>query len=393
KAMKENKSGSSTATKLRQSLVIIQFVISTLMIFGSAIIYQQLNFLQSKDYGFQKERLVYFAIKGKNIRRNLDSFKNQLTQVPGVDKVSICYGIPGDNVAWDAIIQHETQKTISANLFAVDYNYPKTLGLEFIAGRDFDVNLKTDSAEAFIINETAVKNLGYSSPEEALGKELDWNPWVEEDLKTGKIIGVVKDFHYKSLHQKVEAAVLQIYPTAYRFILASIGSNNSIPNSLKGIEKVWKEYAPEKPFDYQFIDDSFDKSYRAEQKLGNIFIVFALVSVFIACFGLFGLISFSTAQKRKEISIRKVLGANQFSIVKMLIASFSKLVIIAACISLPLGYYYAQNWLQEFAYQTHIGVGVFMVSIFSIVAISWFTIAYHAIIAAFEKPVNALRSE
>ncbi|UZR92412.1 ABC transporter permease [Chondrinema litorale] len=393
KAIKENKSGSSTATKLRQSLVIIQFVISTLMIFGSAIIYQQLNFLQSKDYGFNKERLVYFRLKGDNMRRNLESFKNQLLQEVGVNQVSACYGIPGDIVAWDAIIQHETQKTISANLFAVDYNYPKTLGLEFIAGRDFDVNLKTDSAEAFIINETAVKNLGYSAPEEALGKELDWNPWVEEGLKSGRIIGVVKDFHYRSLHQKVEAAVLQIYPTAYSFILASIGTNNSIPNSLKGIEKVWREYAPENPFDYQFVDNSFDKSYQAEQKLGSIFIVFALVSVFIACFGLFGLISFSTAQKRKEISIRKVLGANQFSIVKMLIASFSKLVIIAACISLPLGYYYAQNWLQEFAYQTHIGVGVFMVSIFSIVAISWFTIAYHAIIAAFEKPVNALRSE
>ena len=393
KAIKENKSGRNTTTKLRQSLVVIQFVISTLMIFGSAIIYQQLNFLQNKDYGFKKERLISFRLKGDNMRRDLESFKHKLLQESGVSEVSACYGIPGDIVAWDAVIKHETQKTVSANVFAIDYNYPNTLGLEFIAGRNFNPDLKTDSAEAFIINETAVKDLGYNTPQEAIGIKLEWYVWGKDEKKIGEIIGVVKDFHFRSLHQKVETAVLQIYPPVYSYIVASIGTNASIPESLKNIEKVWKEYAPENPFDYQFINESFDKAYKAEQKLGNIFILFALVSVFIACFGLFGLISFSTAQKRKEISIRKVLGANQFSIIRMLITSFSKLVIIAASISLPLGFYYAQNWLEGFAYQTNIGFGVFLISIFTIVAISWITIAYHAILAAFEKPVNALKAE
>ncbi|MEM1134564.1 MAG: ABC transporter permease [Bacteroidota bacterium] len=394
-ALKEYRGSGPRANQLRKGLVIFQFSISTLMIIGTCIIYKQLNFLQKKDYGFEKNQLVKFNIEGEKMQENLASFKDKMLQQTGVQEITACYGIPGGIVAGDGITISKTGEAMPVNLFTVDHEYIKTLGIQIIAGRDFDRNIITDSTEAFIINETAVKNLGFETPEKALGRGLNWAVWWAEEgtYKRGKIIGVVKDFHYKSLHQDVQTAVLQIFPKAYRSFVVKIDAKSTIPETLKKMKSVWESYEAEKPFDYHFIDASFDKAYRAEQKLGQLFIIFSIVSVLIACFGLFGLIAFSTAEKRKEISIRKVLGARSFHIIFLLLANYSRLILIAACAVLPVGYYLAKNWLNEFAYKITLSTSIFIIPIVLIIVIAWLTIAFHAIKAAFERPVNSLRSE
>lgn len=393
-AIKQQKSGHLRTSQLRKILVVLQFAISTLVLVVTIIIYQQLNFLQKKDYGFQKERLLSFPISGDKMEENLEDFKNSLLAKQGVENVSSCYGIPGDIVAGDNVFVPNLAAKLPVNLFIVDQDYTSALGLEILHGRDFKIDSETDVNEAFIINETAVKAFGFENAKKAIGQPLHWDMWyAENEMKKGVIIGVVKDFHFNSLHQKVEPVVLHIYPRSYSFILARIGNKNNIPNTLKGIKELWEDYVPEKPFDYQFIDSSFDNAYKAEQKLGKIFLLFSIISVFIACFGLFGLVAFSTEQRRKELGIRKVLGAGEIRLMLMLVKQLSNLVVLAACIALPIGYYFSQYWLQAFAYSIPINILPFAASMLLILSIAWLTVGYHALNAALEKPVHSLRSE
>lgn len=391
-AIKQQKSGSKKTVRLRQVLVVLQFGVSTLVIVFTLVIYQQLNFLENKDHGFQRERLITFPMEGK-IRNSQEEFKNSLTSINGVETASYCFGIPGDIVAGDNIRVPNKETKLPVSLFTVDHDYAQTLQLELLQGRDFNKDLASDQDEAFIINETAVGTFGFESAEAAIGKELQWDMWYgNNEVKKGVVIGVAKDFHFNSLHQKVEPAVLHVYPRAYRYMIARITPNGDIAKTVESIDELWKEYV-DKPFDYQFVDQSFDEAYKAEQKLGSIFLLFAIISVFIACFGLFGLVSFSTEQRRKEIGIRKVLGAGEFKITVMLVQQLSQLVLIAALIALPAGYYFAQDWLQAFAYSVPISILPFALSIFFILGIAWLTVSYHALSTALEKPVNSLRSE
>jgi putative ABC transport system permease protein len=263
---------------LRHGLVVIQFTLSVLLIISAIVVFKQVNYLHNKDLGFNKEQIMFFPMRGDNMFKNVDAFKNELLKTPGVSSVSIGYGFPGDAVAGDEIIVPHNGKQIqqSATQLTIDYDYIKTLGLQIVAGRDFSRDMKTDKDHAWIINETAVKQLGFGTPQKALGQDLYWHPWGAsnpDSLKTGKVIGVVKDFNYKSLYDKVETTVLQIFPDAAWKVAVKMNTAG-IGNSIAGVRKAWDKFSPEFPIEYRFLDENFGEMYKAEDKLRSLLWIF-----------------------------------------------------------------------------------------------------------------------
>lgn len=382
---------------LRHGLVVTQFTLSVLLIISALVVYRQVNYLHNKDLGFSKEQIMFFPMRGDTLFRQYESFKNELLQSPGISSVSIGYGFPGDAVAGDQIIVPRAgeQKKYAATLLMVDHDYIKTLGLQLAAGRGFSRQIKTDKDEAFIINETAVKELGFGSPEKALGQRLVWPMWNAQNgdsLKSGMIIGVVKDFHYKSLYDKMETAVLQIYPDAYWKVAVKI-KTAAIDQSILHVKQVWDRFTPDYPLEYNFLDESFGKMYKAEDKLRSLLWAFTSIAIFIGCLGLFGLAAFAAERRKKEVGIRKVLGASVQGVVFLLSKDFVKLVLIALVIASPVAWYFMHQWLQDFAYRVDMGWWVFILAGVAAIVIALVTVSFQAIRAAIANPVNSLRTE
>jgi putative ABC transport system permease protein len=383
-------------TILRKALVITQFSLSALLIICTLIVYKQLSFLHQKDLGFNKDQVMYFTVQGQ-VAKDPAAFKNEIKQFPGVIAATAGYGLPGDQFAGDNIIvtTKEGDKTFPANQFMVDEDYIKTLGLHIAAGRDFSKEFATDKDEAFIINETAVKELGFGTAANALGKPLKWPKWDEDSLhpnKEGKIIGVVKDFHVKSLHEKVATTVLQIYPGALYKMAVKINTSD-LPATIASIKSAWNKFSPEYPLDYNFLDENFEKMYKAEDKLGSLLWIFTLMAIAVGCLGLFGLAAYTAEQARKEIGIRKVLGATVAGIVTMLSKKFLQPVLIASLIAFPIAYMLMDKWLQNFPYRIKIGWTVFLVSTLAALFIALATVSFQSIKAAVANPVKSLKTE
>ncbi|WP_026463564.1 ABC transporter permease [Adhaeribacter aquaticus] len=381
---------------LRHSLVVVQFVLSVLLIISALVVYRQVTYLHEKDLGFNQNQIMFFPMRGDNMVKNFEAFKTELKRIPGVSSVSIGYGFPGDLTAGDNIFvpQNGELKNFGVTQLMVDHDYIRTLGIQVISGRDFSKELKTDQDHAFIINETAVKELGFNTPEQALGKPLAWDAWSSDgdSLKKGNIIGVVKDFHYKSLFEKVQPTILQIYPSAYWKVAVKI-TGQSIGNSVSGVAEVWNKFSPEYPLEYNFLDQNFDQMYRAEDKLKSLLWTFTIVAIFVACLGLFGLAAYAAERRKKEVGIRKILGADIAAIVALLSKDFLKLVLISTVIAFPLAWYAMQQWLQDFAYRIPMPVWSFMAAGLVAVVVAFLTVGYQAVKAAVVNPVNSLRSE
>jgi putative ABC transport system permease protein len=389
--------GGNSIQLLRKGLVVIQFTLAVFMIVSTLIVYRQVKYMQEKDLGFDKEQLMFFPMRGDNMFQSYQSFKNELLTVPGVTSATIGYGLPGDIGAGDEIIVPDSAggTAIGARHFMVDYDFIKTMGLQVIAGRAFSQSMSTDKEKAFIINETAVKELGFGTPEKAIGRRLHWNKWDPDggdSIKRGEVIGVVKDFHYSSLHEKVTRAVLQIYPFANYKVAMKIKSAD-MNGTVAGIEKVWSRFSPDYPLTYQFLDENFDKMYRAERNLSTLLWLFTAIAIFIGCLGLIGLAAYAAEQRIKEIGIRKVLGASVPGLVLLLSRDFVKLIVISICIAFPLVWWSMSNWLADFAYRIDIGWQVFVIAAISVLLIALFTISYQAIRAALTNPVKSLRTE
>ena len=379
---------------LRKGLVVIQFTLSTLLIISVLIIFRQVNFLNHTDMGFQKEQLLYFPMKGKMFR-NLDMTKEEFVKIPGVTSASTCFGIPGDIVSGDGIIvPHREHKDLPARIFLIDHEYIETMGMEIIAGRDFSREIGTDAHEGFIINETAVKTLELGdSPDDAIDKPLEWDMWTDNDtIKKGRVIGVVKDFHYASLHEEIQTTVLHIYPDGYWKMALRINTAD-LPGTLAAIEQTWEQFETGYPIDYQFTDASFGAMYKEESKLSSLLRIFTLLAIFIACIGAFGLATYSTEQRRKEIGIRKVLGASVGGIVGLLSKDFLKLVCIAILVASPVAWYLMNQWLKDFAYRIDIQWWVFVLAGILALFIAFLTVSFQSISAALANPVKALRNE
>jgi putative ABC transport system permease protein len=382
---------------LRHGLVVAQFAISVLLIISAIVVFRQVNFLNNKDLGFNKEQIMFFPMRGDNMTKNYASFKEQLLQLNGVSSVSIGYGFPGDAVAGDEIISsRQGQKTThSATQLMVDHDYIKTLGLQVLAGRDFAREMTTDKDKAFIINETAVKLLGFESPEKAIGQPLSWHPWGAsnpDSLKTGQVIGVVKDFNYKSLYDKVELTVLQIFPDAYWKVAVKM-KTTEMTSSIENVQKVWNSFSPDYPIEYKFLDENFQRMYEAETKLRSLLWIFTGIAIFIGCLGLFGLSAFTAQKRTKEIGIRKVLGASVSGIVALLSKEFLKLTLISILIASPIAWFVMDQWLRDFAYKIDIEWWIFVLAGSLAMLIAFCTISFQSIKTALMDPVKSLRSE
>ena len=381
---------------LRQALVVVQFTLSALLIISTIIVYRQTNYLNDKDLGFNKDQILYFQVRD-SVERALETFKSELRSSPNILSVTSGYGLPGDQYAGDGIIVPGAggDQEFSANVFIGDHDYTKTLGLRIIAGRDFSREMSTDVEEAFLINETAVKELGFSTPEKAIGQRLHWEKWIPDSLnpvKKGKVIGVVQDFHYKSLHEKVTTSVIQIYPPV-SFKVAVKLKTADIRTTIAFINGIWNRFSPGYPLDYNFMDETYGKMYKAEEKLGSLLWIFTIMAIIVGCLGLFGLAAFSAEQRTKEIGIRKVLGASVFNIVGLLSKTFLKLVLIAFVIAFPFAWWSMNNWLEDFPYRVNISWWVFGIAAISAIGIALITVSFQAIKAAIANPVKSLRTE
>ena len=389
--------GSGSGAWLRQALVVIQFSLSVLLIVSTTIVYRQTQFLNKTDIGFNKEQVVYFQVRG-DLEKNLEAFKSELKRSPGIVSITSGYGLPGDLYAGDGVktTGADGEKDRSANVFIGDHDYAKTLGLRIIAGRDFSKDMATDENEAFLINETAVKEWGFGTPGKAIGQKISWDKWSPKDtlnkVKRGQVIGVVEDFHYKSLHEKVTASVIQIYPQVV-FAVAIKLKTADIKNTIAYINNAWGKFVPGFPLDYKFMDETYAKMYKAEAKLSDLLWIFTIMAIVVGCMGLFGLAAFSAEQRTKELGIRKVLGANAFDIIGLLSKNFLVLVMIASLIAFPIAWWAMNSWLKDFPYRVSISWWVFGIAIIAALAVALLTVSFQAIKAALTNPVKSLRTE
>ncbi|MDN5217240.1 ABC transporter permease [Fulvivirgaceae bacterium BMA12] len=394
KVLKGSDGNSSGNGRVRNYLVVFQFSISVFLIVSTLVVFQQLSYIQSKDLGFQKDQIlvvddVYAA--GNQMR----SLKQQLLDLGEVRNVSLSSYLPtpSDRSGTTFFLKgsFKAENAFIVGHWEIDCDYIPTLDLEIVAGRNFSEEFYTDSS-GVILNESAVAMLGVN-PGEAIGLQLtrDFHRQDKEHMKFMKVIGVVKNFHFESLRNDIGALSLVLGGGANRMMVKL--QTKDFSNTVKQIRKIWEKVAPHQPFNYYFLDESFNSTYKAEQRLGRIFITFTILSLFIACLGLFGLAAFNADKRVKEIGIRKVLGASVSQITYRLSADFLRLVVIAVFISIPLGWYVMNRWLEDFSYRIEISWWIFVLAAALAIAISIVTVSYQSIKAAMASPVKSLRSE
>ncbi|MDO9576487.1 MAG: ABC transporter permease [Candidatus Cloacimonadales bacterium] len=379
---------------LRKILVLLQFSISIIMIIGTFTVIQQLNFLKDKDLGFDAENLVVLTIRDTLGVRNLQVFKDELNKHPQIIKVGTTSSVPGQD---HAIIVHlfETNdgsmEEKGINFVFVDHDYLETMNMHIIKGRSYDRNLQTDAEESCLINEATAKVLGWGS--DPIGKKLGFGANLDgtANLNT-KVIGVIKDFHYASLHNQVDPLLIMLSNDPQRNICLRIRQDN-VESTLNFIEEKWHEFCPNFPFEYSFLDDNLNEQYVAEQKIGRVFTYFSFLCIFIACLGLFGLASYTAEQQTKEISVRKVMGASVSNIVFILSKEFSIWVILANIIAWPLAFFALKKWLQNFAYAVDQSLLTYFLAGITALLIALFTVSFRAIKAAQTNPAEALKYE
>ena len=377
---------------LRGGLVVFQFSISIMLIIGTFVIYNQINFIRSKKLGYTRDQvLVVHNIYNLNNNRKL--FRDQLLNMPGVVNATegdLPTGSGFDNEGWFRDPSFDATKAVVLNNFYVDEHYVPTLGMEMKEGRNFSKDFPTDSS-AVILNEAAVKVLGFKDP----FKETLYRPSFHDDGSITPapfhVVGVVKDFNFSSLHHTIAPLIIQLADN-YGSAAVRVNAKN-ISGVIKSIQSKWNDMAPGQPFNYSFMDTDFSNIYTAEQQTGKLFITFAVFAIFIGCLGLFGLVTYAAEQRIKEIGVRKVLGASVGGIVAMLSKDFAKLVLIASLIAFPIAWWAMNKWLQSFAYRINISWWVFVVAGLTAITIALITVSVQAIRAAIANPVKSLRTE
>jgi len=381
------KAGNSTVS-FRKVLVITQFAISIVLLISTAIIFQQLHYMQNASLGFDKEHIVTMGYNG-GLDKTYESFRNALLQDPHVLQATRSSRIPSGRLLDSQGASAESGdslRPVSATIkvVSVDHDFVKTYGIPIVAGRDFSRDYATDSSN-FLLNVAAVQSLGMRTPAEMVGKNFSYG-----GVK-GKVIGIMGDFNFEDMHQKIVPIVFALNPRYGNISIKLAGGD--IQGSLDHIEKTWKRYLPEVPFEYTFLNERFDRLYKSEQRQGNLFTAFSAIAIFIACLGLFGLSAFTVSQRVKEIGIRKVLGASAGSIVGLLSKEFLILVGIASIIAFVLAGIMMNNWLNNFAYRISIQWWIFLAAGILAAAVALVTISVQAIRAALANPVRSLRSE
>ena len=370
--------------RLRQGLVIFQFCISCALIIGTMVVNDQLHFLQNKNMGFDKEQ-VLIVRTAYALRDNFDPFLQKLRTNPSVERVSTAQYLPGDGFDSTVFVpeQPANYEQTSLSYCHVDEHFVDAMKLQLVDGRNFDLAFSTDST-ACIINETAAKRLGWDEP---IGKNLSYGGFIDS-----KVVGVVKDFNFNSLHEEIEPLVLRMSPHKSSNIFLRLQPGN-LNEQVTFVQNEWKTLAPDVPFEFAFLDDQIQQLYDSEKRMSSIFSVFAFLAIFIACLGLLGLASFMTTQRTKEIGIRKVLGASVGSVVSLLTREFIVLVGLGLLVAAPVAWYLMNQWLAEFAYRINISWSVFALAAVAIVSVAFFTVSFQSIKAALANPVESLKTE
>jgi len=379
---------------LRQTLVIIQFAASVALVVGTYSIYRQLKFMKSQQLGVQIDQTLVLRgpeVKDSTYRNKLFAFKNELLRHPGIHKVTASSDVPGNKVGWNAggirLAGTDPNKSQQYRVFGVDYDFIDAYGLKVLNGRNFDTKFASDSS-AVVFNEAAIKLLGVDKPEDALNKKIEF--WGDEFT----IVGIVANHHQESLKQDYDAYIFRLFPDPDNYYSLKISAGSTAGNDVIKIAKTeWEKFFPGNPFDYFFLDDHFAAQYKADDQFGKTFGLFAVLAIIVACLGLFGLASFVTTQRTKEIGIRKISGASISAIVVLLTRDFVKPILIAFAIATPVTYYLLNQWLQNYAFRTDVTVWMFFIPCFVILAIAVITVSTQTIRAASANPVKSLRTE
>jgi len=381
------KFGGSRGVLFRKVLVISQFSFSIFLIICTMVVYFQIQYMQNREMGLDKEHVIYLPLR-RDMGQRYEAIKNELLKNPGILRTTVVSTVPRLGIAltgpadrWEGA---QPQEKLDWHLIGVGPDYLKTFKLEMAEGRFLSTEVSDkEQREGVVINETAAKGFGEKS---ALGVKFTfWGIDCE-------IIGVVKDFHFRSMHHPIGPLILANIPGIFRFVLVKVNTKN-LTGIVSYLEEIWAKFFPGYPFEYHFLDESFDTWYRAEIRIGSLFNSFTWLALFISSLGLFGLASFMVEQRAKEIGIRKVLGASVFGIVLMMSKEFTQLVILANLISWPIAYFAVHRWLQNFAYRMPLGIWIFFFSGLLTLAIAWLTVSFQVVRAALDNPVNSLKYE
>jgi predicted permease len=379
------KSGAASS-RFRKVLVVVQFSLSILLIIGTIVVYKQMNYMRNTRLGWDKEHLLFIPMRS-DTRKSMVVLKTELKKDPKILGVTRAYQLPGFNYGnaggadWEG---KDPSQAVLIGINAVDFDFIETLKIEMAEGRSFSKEFPSDAkSNSFIVNEELAKLM---EKESVVGERFSFVG------REGIIVGVMKNFHYQTVQNKIEPLAIHINPDNFNYILIRIPPEN-ISASLKSIENAWDRVIPNYPFEYMFLDDAFDTMYRKEQTIGTLLKYFSVLAIFVACLGLFGLASFTAEQRTKEIGIRKVLGASSSQITLLLCLEFFVLVLLANLIAWPIAYFVMKNWLQNYAYKTSVGLFIFLGALGLALIIAIISVSYQAIRAALTNPADSLRYE
>jgi len=381
------------ASLTRKILVVVQYSASVVLMIGTLVVAGQMKFIQTTNLGFEKDQIVIVPLKDYESQQKYQLLKAAWLQNSRVVNITASEALPsetrGRHAAWVEGMPSGEEAEVFWN--AVDFDFLETYGMSLAAGRGFSRDFSTDEKLAYMINEAAAKAFGWESP---LGKKMTLsnrglkNPVYE----VGDVIGVVKDFHFVSLHERVEPLVLKIYPERLQNIAVKIRPDD-VRGTLASLEAEWRKTVPGRPFDFRFFNDQVDAMYQADRRTGRVFGYSTALSLLLSCLGLFGLASYSAAQRTREVGIRKVLGASVSSLIRLLSGEFARLVLAADVIGLPVAYFLTRKWLAGFAYHIRLGPEFFLATLVLSFAIAFFTVSIQAVKAALADPVKSLRYE
>lgn len=391
--LKGKMSGTRQSTLLRKSLVVFQFAASLFLLIVTLIVYRQIQYMRKQSLGINIEQtlVVTSPIVGvdSTFLQKITTLKKELTHESSVRNIAVSTSIPGEAVGWNAggikLVGTDESTQKQYRVIGVDYDFIKTYGLKIIAGREFSKEFGTDD-HAVIFNRKGIEQLGFNKPEEALGKKIDF--WGEQYT----IAGISENFHQQSLRESYEPLILRCIPDVHGYM--SVKVNPSLASqTVNRVKSAWSKFFPGNTFEYFFLDDHFDEQYKADQRFGQVFGLFTGLAILVACLGLFGLASFITLQRTKEIGIRKVLGASVASILNLLYREFALLLFIAFIIATPVAWFSASSWLQGYAFRINIQWIYFVFPFIFMIAIALVTVSFQAIKAAIANPVKSLRTE
>jgi len=374
-------------------LVTLQFVVSIALIASTILVNQQLKFMQNKKLGFDKDNVVVLTLPRNSDSAKLETFKATLADNPGIRSVAASSSIPNPIIPVNMVNDGsaDISKAQSMQMLFTDNNFISTMNMKLVAGRNFSRDHPTDRTEGFILNEEAVKKMGWRSAAEAIGKTFQW-VLPDAVIKSGKVTGVVQNFNITPLKSAIQPLVMHIYPPRFQYLYIRFDQSKA-NNVISSIEKRFNEFYAKQSFEYSFLDDTLAMMYKSEKRLGIIFSYFSFLAILIACLGILGLSLYSIQQRIKEIGIRKVIGASVTRITILLIKEFVQPVFMAIIIAVPIVWYGMNKWLEDFAYRINIGWDVFIMAGMCTLLVSLITISFQAIKAAIANPVKSLRTE